>query len=374
MSYSYSISERKTLKGTVYDARFRVLNGNGIEVQKKLCGFPTKAKAKKAAVEFLSSYVPPKIIEIENGHNIKYDYALSAHLAYEKSQVKESTYYDKLNVFNLFITPYFSGKYLLALNKQLLLNWQDTMWSMEKAPGEYYAQAYLEKIRGYLSRFLAFCEERYETTNYLTQISRPKRRKVKKEMLIYEITEFNQFIAVVDDIFWKTLFMFLFYTGVRQGECQALTDADYKGTSIKIDKSLTKKTIDGSPYKITDTKNYKNREVPLPKILQKQMVEYIDWKHRNNINSDFLFGGSKPIPEKTIRHKFDKYTDLSKVKRIRVHDFRHSYVSLCAHLGATTLVIAHLIGDTPEQVLKTYAHLWQDDKQKVIDLIDLSFN
>ena len=52
-----------------------------------------------------------------------------------------------------------------------------------------------------------------------------------------------------------------------------------------------------------------------------------------------------------------------------MHDLRHSFVSMCIHLGASVYVVADLIGDTVEQVLKTYGHLYQEDRQSIIDRI-----
>ena len=42
---------------------------------------------------------------------------------------------------------------------------------------------------------------------------------------------------------------------------------------------------------------------------------------------------------------------------------------MCIHLGANFMVIADLIGDTVEQVTKTYGHMYETDKQKIVDLI-----
>lgn len=49
-----------------------------------------------------------------------------------------------------------------------------------------------------------------------------------------------------------------------------------------------------------------------------------------------------------------------------MHDLRHSFVSMCIHLGASVYVVASLIGDTPEQILKTYGHLYESDKANII--------
>ena len=63
------------------------------------------------------------------------------------------------------------------------------------------------------------------------------------------------------------------------------------------------------------------------------------------------------------------YIAKAGVKRIRIHDLRHSFVSMCIHLGASVYVVADLIGDTVEQVLKTYGHLYEEDKKLIINSI-----
>ncbi len=83
----------------------------------------------------------------------------------------------------------------------------------------------------------------------------------------------------------------------------------------------------------------------------------------------FYFGGNAPIHENTIAHAFDRYIEKSGVKRIRIHDLRHSFVSMCIHLGASVYVVADLIGDTVAQVFKTYGHLYDEDKQEIISRI-----
>ena len=52
---------------------------------------------------------------------------------------------------------------------------------------------------------------------------------------------------------------------------------------------------------------------------------------------------------------------------IRIHDLRHSFVSMLLHKGANFMVVADLIGDTVDQVIKTYGHLYESDKKATID-------
>ena len=57
------------------------------------------------------------------------------------------------------------------------------------------------------------------------------------------------------------------------------------------------------------------------------------------------------------------------LKKIRIHDLRHSYVTLLMSKGANFGVIAALIGDTLEQVVKTYTRHNEDDKTKAVSML-----
>lgn len=378
LSQAYSISPRKTKKsGVVYDVRFRIPDSDGIERPKKLCGYQTKADAKMAHKQFMDDYEAKRPIVEPDGTPL-FDDAVVAHLEYEKSQLKDSTYYEKEKIFVLYISSCFAGRRLSEIDKKALMAWQDNMWTMKNpANGKYYSQKYLARVRGLFSKFLTFCYERYDTPNYLKKITMPVRKSVKRTMVIYELDEFNTFIDAVDNCLWKTVFMTLFYSGLRLGELIALETSDYLGNALNIDKSATSKTTGGESYKISETKNYRNRITPIPKILQAQIDEYMEWRKANGINGRWLFEvstllkkGDRPLAPQTIRNNYEHYLSLTTAKKIRIHDFRHSYVSMCAHLGATALMIAGLIGDTPEQVMRTYAHLWESDKRVIINKID----
>ena len=84
---------------------------------------------------------------------------------------------------------------------------------------------------------------------------------------------------------------------------------------------------------------------------------------------NFYFGGNAPLTDNTLRRAFNLYAEKAGVKQIRIHDLRHSFVSMLIHLGANLTVVADLIGDTLAQVTKTYAHLYEEDKHKIIEKI-----
>lgn len=371
-STKFSLQERATKKGKVYDVCFRIIDKDGKDKQKYLCGYQTKALAKQAYADFVTQYCELiKFKHLTMRKNIEDGKAEPAlkelfplYLSSLGNQNKDSSIYSKQSVSGLYILPQL-GKYKLSqLNKTILLEWQDNIWATKNPKtSDYYSYKYLSNIRMTLSSFLSWCEERYGYKNCLREVKKPKRRAPKTVMKFWTRDEFEKFIEAVDNQTYKTIFTMMFFTGRRKGEILALTTDDVQNNSIVFSKTCSRRTLDGSPYKITSTKNEKQDRTPICETLQSALKEY-------KPQSPFFFGGKEPIHENTVSHAFDRYISKAEVKRIRMHDLRHSFVSMCIHLGASVYVVADLIGDTVEQILKTYGHLYNEDKYEIIQKIN----
>ena len=59
-----------------------------------------------------------------------------------------------------------------------------------------------------------------------------------------------------------------------------------------------------------------------------------------------------------LNKELTRCTQLTYLPDIRVHDLRHSHVSLCIELGYSVVLVARRIGDTVPVVMRTYAHLY----------------
>ncbi len=368
-STKFTIQERKTKKnGTVYDVVFRITSMDGIEKQKKLSGFTTKTLAKQGHADFITEYCelvknnPIKKKNIQKQEPTVGE-LIAAYIISLHNQIKDSTIYDKDNAYKLFVLPKYKDTKITNLTKDELYNWQDELWNTKNPKtNDFYSHAYLSKTRSHFSSFLDWCHDRYGYTNHFKDIKNPKRRNVKPVMDFWTREEFDKFINVVDSPLWHCLFTVMFFTGRRKGELFALTPQDIKKASILFDKSLTRKTTDGSPYKVTTTKKDKIQEVP---ICQRVIDELNNYQHQ----SPFLFGGERPLAENTVTRAFQSYCKKAGVKIIRIHDLRHSFVSMMIHLGVNLMVVADLIGDTIEQVTKTYGHLYIADKKEAVNRI-----
>ncbi|MEG2001842.1 MAG: tyrosine-type recombinase/integrase [Clostridia bacterium] len=353
-----------------WSVRFRMLD----ETQKKdtykrLRGFNSKKEAEIA----YKSYIELAKQEQQPQFKFEFQKLLKEYLIADKPNTKDSTHYDKLSVFKLYLTPYFADKNIAELTKTDYMNFQETLWASNGTHGKPLSSKYKNKIRGFLNHFLDWCFQKYDIVNRLSAVAKPKCKTPPREIKFWESKNIVLFLKLVDDMEWKSFFTLMFYSGMRVGECKALTDKDLslKKQQVSITKSLTRKTLDGSLYKITETKNYKNRITPIPTLIIPQMQEYLQWKKDNNISSEFLFGGDKPLCESTIARMWDKLVIISQLERIRIHDIRHSYVSMLVHLNVNTKTIATLIGDTEEQVIKTYSHLYSDATVDAVELMNM---
>lgn len=368
-SYAFSYRERQTKKhGIVYDVIFRIVDENGYEKQKSLCGYASKTLAKQAYTEFMSTYIaPPK--KYDHKTKLTFEFARDNYFGALKATVKESSLYTIKSIFDNHITPYFAEKDLANISKDDIYSWQDTIWAKRKPNGQQYSQAQLKKIRTNMVSFVRWCSKRYGIKNFIDDVDAPQRREQKREYIIWTKEQFMSFYSVIDNEKYKALFYTLFFSGIRCGELQALTAKDYDGQTLTIRSTYTRKTMDGSAYKITQTKNYKIHTVPLPVHAQTVLNEWLTYKQSNKIKNNFIFGEEHPISQHAIKNALEKYAKIANVPAIRIHDFRHSYVSMLLSNGANFAVIAALIGDTIEQVVKTYSHLIKEDLVKAVNLL-----
>lgn len=367
-STKYTLQERMTKRGKVYDVVFRIVTLDGKEKQKKLSGFANKTLAKQGYTDFVTS----KCELVKNNPIKKKDPAkqdlligdlIREHISSLFNQNKDSSIYDKQIILRSFILPRYENTKIETLTKEELYRWQDDLWKTKNPrTGEYYSYKYLNKVRAHFSSFLSWCESRYGYTNYLLVVDKPKKRSPKRKMQFWTKEQFEHFISFVDNPLYHAFFTLLFYTGRRKGEIFALTPEDIEKDSIIFDKSLTRKNFGEASYNVTSTKADKTQKIPICKAVKEELAIYKG-------ESPFFFGGDKPIADNTLRRVFIAYCKKAEMKPIRIHDLRHSFVSMCIHLGANIMVVADLIGDTVEQVTKTYGHLYETDKREIIDKI-----
>ena len=346
-----------------WSVRFRYAE-NGKEKQKRLTGFQTKKEAQDGYIKFINE---AKLKEpIETSEKIKFERLFEEYKAFTKTRIKESSYYDLCSKCNIHILPYFKDMNVQDITPKILLDWQNNL-------GTKYSFKNKICIRTYLNAILNYAEKYYNIPNNLKKVDSFRNLEAKKEMDFWTPEEFNIFIQKVDNETYKTFFYALYYTGARKGELLATNWNDWnlnKGF-LNINKSVTKKTTTG-PWLITTPKNQSSiRQISLPNILVLIMKKYKIGRE----NYKFVFAGDRPLAETSIARVKNAACSEAKVKKIRIHDFRHSHASLLISNGASIVSVAKRLGHNDiEQTLNTYAHMMPKEDDYIINILEKTAN
>ena len=88
-------------------------------------------------------------------------------------------------------------------------------------------------------------------------------------------------------------------------------------------------------------------------------------------NDWYIFGGKKPLSQTTIGRIKNKYCEIAGVKKIRLHDFRHSHATLLLSKSVPITVIAQRLGHSDiATTLNIYSHLVNTDVEKAINILN----
>ena len=72
-----------------------------------------------------------------------------------------------------------------------------------------------------------------------------------------------------------------------------------------------------------------------------------------------------------MHHEMDRGAKEAGVKRIRIHDLRHSHVSLLIEMGFSALAIADRVGHESVDITYKYAHLFPSKQQEMAQKLDM---
>ena len=202
----------------------------------------------------------------------------------------------------------------------------------------------------------------------------PNKIEIKHEEELYLTpNEFNKFIICVDNEFWKFFFSFAFYIVTRKGEQIAIQwkDIDFKNHTVKIYKQINVRGLKKANIFIP-TKNNVTRAISIPtKVWDMLVNKYKRDKLIVGFNDNyFVFRDVKYTSMTTIDRKKDYYFKISGVKRITMHQFRHSHASLLISNNVPLNIIAKRLVDTPDVVAQTYAHLFPQKEAEELNILN----
>lgn len=219
----------------------------------------------------------------------------------------------------------------------------------------------------------------YYTTNPVKLLKKLPIEKTK--MQFWTVKEFQQFLTLFEPEEYniKLLFTLLFFSGLRLGEALALTwqDIDFSTNTIHITKSVyVNKGV--SYISSTKTKAGTRRIIINKKLSQELQYWQQQQKHLlEQFTSDSMslqVFQSSPImiTKNSIEKQYKKILERdATLKKIRIHDFRHSHASLLINQGEDYLVVKERLGHASiTTTIDTYSHLYPSKQKDLADKLD----
>jgi integrase len=347
-----------------WSVRFRTVENFEV-IQKRISGFKTKREAENAYLEYKQQSDEEKNNKISNeASKLTFDKLYKEYCIYQKSRIKESSYNILITKTKNLLLPYFEKYLVVAISPRIILQWQNTL--------ENYSFRYKQSLRIYLHGILKYAEKYYRIPNQIRYVDGFRKNEARKEMQIWNEDEFVKFISHCERLEYKAFFSALYLTGARKGEILATKwlDWDFDKKILNIDKNVTRHII-GQRYLLTTPKNESSyRKILIPDNLYNIMLEYKNSLKTYNEN-DFVFGGKEPLPCSTIDSYYKYRCIYAGVKKIRLHDFRHSHASYLISKGASIVAVAKRLGHKNiEQTLNTYSHLLQNDESELVNKLE----
>ena len=184
------------------------------------------------------------------------------------------------------------------------------------------------------------------TVNPVTAVKKPRQVSHEVRPLAPETVERMRACLAHGD---ATLVSLLAYGGLRPGEALAL---EWSGVR---DRTLL----------VHATKTHNTRTV---RLLPPLASDLADWRHESGRPPDTALVFPRPEGRPWRDHDFRNWRKrtfrpaavAAGVGGARPYDLRHSYVSLLIAEGLTIVEVARQAGHSPQECLRTYAHVFED--------------
>ncbi len=345
-------------KGTWY-VSFYYRNWMGEHERKLKRGFATKREALEWELEF-------KKVK-GSDLDMTFESFVQIYTADIQRRIKENTWQTKEHIIRSKLLPYFGKRKMCEIMPKEIISWQNEMINYKETNGRAYSPVYLKTLHNQLSALFNHAVKYYGLEiNPAVKVGNMGKAK-GKEMLFWTKDEYQKFAdAMMDKPVSFYAFEMLYWCGIREGELLALTpaDFDFERCTVSITKSYQR--LKGRDV-ITEPKTQKsNRVIKMPHFLCAEMQDFIKTLYGIK-QGDRIFTVTKYY----LHHEMDRGAKQTGVKRIRIHDLRHSHISLLIDMGFSAIAIADRVGHESIDITYNYAHLFPSRQKEMADRLDI---
>lgn len=184
---------------------------------------------------------------------------------------------------------------------------------------------------------------------------------------------------------YAPLYTFILNTGLRLGECLALTwdDIDFVKKTINVNKSLTiikNRDLDKDPrhkiqilgYPKTDNGT---RVIPLNSVASEMLREMKTRNSLSNIHTRIIFPNYKGeyLSIRTVQDTFENICNDIGVQHKGIHALRHTFGSVLIKKKVDIKVVSELLGHTDVKfTYNRYIHIINEQKAEAMDILNVT--
>lgn len=344
-------------RGTWYfTARVKQLDGTTKQIKRR--GFKTKREATLAEAKAVTAEPEAK--------DMLFEELAEMYLEWYAARRKQSSSNKIGSILKTHLIPTFGKRKITEIRPADIMDFQTEL--IEKYSGHH-----AKRICTTLTSTFNFARRREYIVDNPSQVVGTGDITLSKRIDYWTLEEFKKFIAHVDEFVYYTLFMTLYYSGMRKGELLALTwkDIDFENNKIDINKTEYQRQIT-TPKTAASIRKIimPSHTMSLLEKLKKDTAETVPLKSHYVVFGEF----NSSIATSTLDDNYNHYVKESKVKRIRLHDFRHSHASYLINRGAIISVVAKRLGHSDvATTLNTYNHLYPSTEDDVVKLMENDF-
>lgn len=337
----------------------RYTNWDGARKQKMKRGFETKREALSWEREFLQ--IKSSNLDMTFGSFVE------LYLADRSSRIKKNTLFTKTHIIENKILPYFKDRKISEIKATDIIAWQNKIMSERDENGEPHSPSYLKTIHNQISAIFNHACNFYNLSENPARKAGNMGTEKTKEMLIWTKEEYLKFADEMMDkpqAFYA--FEILYWCGLRVGELLALTpgDFDFEKSTLRINKSYQRLEREDV---ITDPKTLCSiRTITMPDFLNEEIQEYIGMLYGIGEN-DRIFDFTKSF----LHHEMGRGSEAAGVKKLTLHQLRHSHVSLLINMGFTAVAIAKRVGHESIDITYRYAHMFPSEQTEMADKLNI---
>lgn len=349
----------KDEKTSTWRAIYRYVDWTGEKKQTQKRGFKTKREAQAWEREQLNKAVSDLDMSFAN--------FVEHYTEDMKTRIKENTWATKDHIIRTKLLPYFGKLKMSNITAQQIITWQNELLNHKDENGKPYSPVYLKTVHNQLSAIFNHAVRYYNLRENPCKKAGSMGKKKNREMLFWTKEEYLKFAnAMMDKPLSFYAFEMLYWCGIREGELLALTPADFdfkKGT-VTINKSYQR--LNRQDVITTPKTEKSNRTIKMPQFLTDEIQDYQKMLYDVG-DDDRMFTVTKSY----LHREMDRGSKEAGVKRIRIHDIRHSAVSLLIDMGFSATAIADRVGHESIDITYNYAHLFPSKQTEMAEKLNM---